>query len=275
MNRVISLCGPKGSGKSTIAAWLVAERGFEEISLAKPLKAFARTIFGRVLSEEDCWGPSAVRERKFSSREKQELHRSFQARTTFLRLDAEGRQMLKDLFGERIGIDGSEIRAPALFGPREAAVAFQAAFEPFEEAFHSPRMILQRLGTEWGRTPYGGLPPRPALRDPRRALRERGPLPARPVGGPALLGRGRGPNRGPPARRPRLRAHAGDAFAPLPGRDRQPGDRGRAPRGAPHRLPRLTHRSFTSSFTLCFTGFGGMSSGCVFMAVTSPVPRGL
>ena len=151
MNRVISLCGPKGSGKSTIAAWLVAERGFEEISLAKPLKAFARTIFGRVLSEEDCWGPSAVRERKFSSREKQELHRSFQARTTFLRLDAEGRQMLKDLFGERIGIDGSEIRAPALFGPREAAVAFQAAFEPFEEAFHSPRMILQRLGTEWGR----------------------------------------------------------------------------------------------------------------------------
>lgn len=36
--RVVMLCGKKGSGKSTIAKYLVRTRGFVHYSLAGPLK---------------------------------------------------------------------------------------------------------------------------------------------------------------------------------------------------------------------------------------------
>lgn len=151
MNRVVTLCGPKGSGKSTVADWLVRERGFKEISLAKPLKDLARRFFPRVLSHEDCWGPSERRERRLTSAEKREVSKSLAAVVTYLRLDGEGRAILKDLFGPLIEISGGEVKAPALYGPRDVAQMFAQAFEPFEESFTSPRTVLQKLGTEWGR----------------------------------------------------------------------------------------------------------------------------
>jgi len=151
MNRIITLAGPKGSGKSTVAQWLVDNRGYTEISLAKPLKDLARRLFPRVLTHEDCWGPSEVRERKLTPGEKREINKSLSAVVTYLRLDQEGRAILKELFGPLVETTGGEVKLPALYGPRDVAQMFAQAFEPFEESFHSPRTILQKLGTEWGR----------------------------------------------------------------------------------------------------------------------------
>jgi hypothetical protein len=55
---IVLLTGPAGSGKDTVAA-MMAEDGGAIISLADPLKRYARDVLG--FSEEALWGPSAAR----------------------------------------------------------------------------------------------------------------------------------------------------------------------------------------------------------------------
>lgn len=138
MKNVIALAGPKGSGKSTVADWLVKERGYKSLSLADKLKDLAKKFFPRTLTMEDLYGPSLVRERLFTPAEKRLAAVEAQAAGAWLRLDPDGREALAQLFGEH--------------DPDRHAVPFlTAAFDPAEEAFKSPRTILQRMGTEWGR----------------------------------------------------------------------------------------------------------------------------
>lgn len=138
MKNVIALAGPKGSGKSTVADWLVQERGYKSLSLADKLKGLAKRFFPTTLTMEDLYGPSHVRERRFSPVEKRRAVVELQAAITWLRLDPDGRTALTELFGDRDP-------------DKEAAHSLTRAFDPYEEAFTSPRTVLQRLGTEWGR----------------------------------------------------------------------------------------------------------------------------
>lgn len=56
---IIAISGKAGSGKDTIADYLVREHGFVKIGLADPMKRFCKEIFG--FSDEQLWGPSERR----------------------------------------------------------------------------------------------------------------------------------------------------------------------------------------------------------------------
>jgi hypothetical protein len=138
MKNIIVLAGPKGSGKSTVADWLVKERNYKSLSLADKLKDLAKRFFPRLLTMEDLYGPSSARERRFSPADKRLGAVELQAAITWLRLDPDGREALNDLFGDKDP-------------DRQAAHDLTRAFDPYEASFTSPRTVLQRLGTEWGR----------------------------------------------------------------------------------------------------------------------------
>lgn len=56
---IIGLSGLAGSGKSTVARFLVKKHCFEEIALADPMKTFCREVLG--FSREQLWGSSSLR----------------------------------------------------------------------------------------------------------------------------------------------------------------------------------------------------------------------
>lgn len=60
---VLGLLGPAGSGKDLTADWLVKEKGFVKIAFADPMKRFAMKTFG--LDAERLWGPSEKRNEMF------------------------------------------------------------------------------------------------------------------------------------------------------------------------------------------------------------------
>lgn len=138
MYSILALAGNKGSGKSAVAEWLQAERGYKIRSFADPLKELGMLLFGPVLTEEICYGPSARREAPFSESAHRQLLMLVRSGTTTLRLDTVHRDLLAKLFPGRT--------------PREVADRFFAVFmQNPAETLRSGRTILQRLGTEWGR----------------------------------------------------------------------------------------------------------------------------
>lgn len=56
---IIGLCGKAGSGKDTVADFLVRDHGFVKVALADPLKRIARDVFD--FSDKQLWGPSEMR----------------------------------------------------------------------------------------------------------------------------------------------------------------------------------------------------------------------
>jgi hypothetical protein len=58
---IIGLSGLAGSGKDTVADWMVRERGFRKMALADPLKRLAQQVYG--FTAVQLWGPSAERNR--------------------------------------------------------------------------------------------------------------------------------------------------------------------------------------------------------------------
>lgn len=134
---VVSLMGLKGSGKSTITEWLEKHRQFLPAAFATPLKELVLQLFPRNLTREVLYGPHEERERVFTDAVRRSLVTEFYSAATYLRLDADGRTTVRELFPE--------------VTPVAAASALYRAFDPFEQTLRSPRTILQTLGTEWGR----------------------------------------------------------------------------------------------------------------------------
>lgn len=139
---VIALAGRKGTGKSTIASWLVKERGYTELSLAKELKMLATRLFPRTITQALCDGLSEVRDRPYTHEQQAQAVLELQAAQTYLRIDPDGRELIDLLFSD----------APKKPGYREVSEQLFQAFFPHDARLKSPRRILQFLGTEWGRT---------------------------------------------------------------------------------------------------------------------------
>ena len=60
MNKmIIGLCGPAGSGKDTIADYLVSKRGFVKMANADLLKRVVQSVFN--FTDAQLWGPSELR----------------------------------------------------------------------------------------------------------------------------------------------------------------------------------------------------------------------
>lgn len=133
--RVIGICGRKGSGKDTVGAVLVAEYGFVRVALADPIKQLAHKIFGydaRVL-----FGPSACREEPTPAAAAPAWWDGVHANLRTPAVDAD----LQRLFS----------------APTRALAALQrlcaTTLAPYGAAL-TARVVLQQLGTEWGRALY-------------------------------------------------------------------------------------------------------------------------
>lgn len=131
--RIIGVSGQLGSGKDTVAEHLIHEHGFARMALADPIKRFGYHVF--LFTEQQLWGASQYR--NFEDPRYREGSKAWGA--------AEGRVVL-------LGLDFCR----SLLGTDEVDDAYKALIHWFfwlrtEHPNLSPRVMLQALGTEWGR----------------------------------------------------------------------------------------------------------------------------
>lgn len=133
---IIGLCGIAGSGKDTVADFLVKNHGFVKVALADPLKRICKEVFG--FTDEQLWGPS-------------EMRNAPDPRYRRVSQEDEKRCTCKKKFR-----DAEDFRdhLPCIEGP----------------TFLTPRFALQQLGTEWGRNCYPNVWIDYALRVAKRLL---------------------------------------------------------------------------------------------------------
>lgn len=130
--RVIGVCGRKGSGKDEVGKVLVDEYGFVRVALADPIKQLAHLIFG--FDANTLFGPSAQRERPVCDA----LAPAWWSRAQANLLTDPVDRVLRRLFAS----------------PSRALVALQhlcaQVLEPYGPQI-TARVVLQQMGTEWGR----------------------------------------------------------------------------------------------------------------------------
>lgn len=141
--RVIAFAGNLGSGKDTAAERVVDSHGFTRIGLADPLKRFGDLVFG--FSYEQLWGPSQFRNaadpRYCQVGEDGALSAEWHFAADRLRVD--GPHWIEDDIDEYVTLPSLE----------DASSALHSWFDLLS-AQHpnlSPRIMLQTLGTEYGR----------------------------------------------------------------------------------------------------------------------------
>lgn len=134
--KVLALAGGAGDGKDEVASILAGEFGFERLSFAKKLKDIARQLLGG--PEEVYFGPSKLRNEPFNHYEALDL---WWLRVWEVFDSPRFKTFVFDLFS------GSAV------GTEDALEALRVQLEDFQSkgANLTPRYVLQRLGTEWGR----------------------------------------------------------------------------------------------------------------------------
>lgn len=133
---ILGVSGQTNSGKDTIADYLVADRGFVRVALADPIKRFCHQVFG--FSKEQLWGPSRHRnavDHRFDKPEAWELAE--------LQLNLHGTQFCRHLLAKEDVAEAVKALSHWFFWMQA-----QASLGKLEI---SPRVVLQLLGTEWGR----------------------------------------------------------------------------------------------------------------------------
>lgn len=129
---IIGISGPAGSGKDTVADYLVQKQGFVRISLADSIKRYCKEVFQ--FSDDQLWGPSEKRVEP-DLRYPRTCIECRGMKYTFLR--CEDPQCGDSTWDHECG---GTTTCPTCKGTGET--------------FLTPREALQLLGTEWGRTCY-------------------------------------------------------------------------------------------------------------------------
>ncbi len=129
---LVLLVGQAGSGKDTVADFLVKNHGAIAISQADPLKRFAQQVFQ--FTDQQLWGPSEFRnaiDRRYSSNSDEWVE-------AFNRLHFNMFPFLSDI-GRASGFHLSLMNW------------FKDLRNLTGDLGITPRLVLQTLGTEWGR----------------------------------------------------------------------------------------------------------------------------
>lgn len=132
MFEVLGLLGPAGSGKDLVADWLCKEAGFVKVAFADPIKRFAKKAFG--IDGERLWGPSEKRNEVFEVDEAW----WFEAIGHFPEASEEF------ING---GVLETGVRTQGFLSLHDWLTKLRTDYREKISA----RVILQTLGTEWGR----------------------------------------------------------------------------------------------------------------------------
>lgn len=133
---LVGIVGRAGSGKSEVGKILQEEFGVVPIALADPLKLLARTAFPEI-SERQLFGPSATREERVEELEARFDTRNAVSDTTIRLL----RNFAETQFGA--SSDTAYTVSRRLLSLLNNKIS--------EGAVPNARIVLQLLGTEWGR----------------------------------------------------------------------------------------------------------------------------
>lgn len=128
---VLGLFGPAGSGKDLVADWFWVEKGFTKVAFADPMKRFAKQAFN--FSSTQLWGPSEERNREFVVDDAW----WFEAIGHF---GEASKEIVENVLG-----DGNRVE-----GYLKLHDWLSQLRKDYREKI-SARVVLQTLGTEWGR----------------------------------------------------------------------------------------------------------------------------
>jgi hypothetical protein len=151
MNRtpLILICGQAGSGKDTVASFMVKNHGAVTIAQADPMKRLAKLLFD--FTDDQLWGPSesrnAVDHRYDPEHLTAEAWDGVWERFNHQSIDA----WLRDLFPD---LEFLNLPTDKGAGPRPALRNWlnQVMTQTYWAGKAlTPRYVLQTLGTEWGR----------------------------------------------------------------------------------------------------------------------------
>jgi len=135
MKKIVGISGQLGSGKDSAADRLVDEFGFVKVALADPLKRYAFRVFD--FTEQQLWGPSEFR----NTPDGRSRFHTWWADVT------ERAAEYNPVFVEELFPEEGDVKTAAL----EALEGWLKLLAT-EHPRLSPRVMLQSLGTEWGRT---------------------------------------------------------------------------------------------------------------------------
>lgn len=141
--KIVAISGNAGAGKDTAADRLVSNHGYVRISLADPIKRFGKDVFN--FSPTQLWGPSDARnqhDRRYNHySEGQDIDAAWKA--AYVRLE----QQADDWIDEVLGYEGAHNNKAYL----DSLLSWFHKLGS-EHSKLSPRVMLQTLGTEWGRS---------------------------------------------------------------------------------------------------------------------------
>ena len=148
MTSIIGVAGLAGSGKNAVADILVEKHGFTVVSFADPLKRYAMEVYD--FSYEQLWGPSEMR-----NAPDKRYQRGFRLPecgcicSKWHWYDEKTRAFMVDEI-----LDPCSLHDPIWWKSRVLFPHDDDGAAPVPE-YLTPRLVLQRLGTEFGRYCYG------------------------------------------------------------------------------------------------------------------------